>query len=307
MDNSKQNPNPNILPPPEGDKEEEVRSIDDEEEDSEEDHPSESQPSESRSRPSRRPFTSLSQIDADLALARTLQEQERAYMMLRMGGAEAVDYSDEGSEYELEYEDGAEVNHGHPEGENGSVEESDYDEGDEEEFDDDVDAFDAQEDHVEIDPSAFADDEAFARALQEAEEREVAIRLMALTGIHDWVTEEREDHRSTSQDTWQDVDPDDFSYEELVALGEAVGTESRGLSANAIASLPSVSYTNKAGQEDNNDQCVICRLDYEDGDTLSILPCKHMYHNECINKWLQINKVCPVCSVEVSGPSASKA
>ncbi|KAJ6774873.1 E3 UBIQUITIN LIGASE BIG BROTHER-RELATED [Salix purpurea] len=33
---------------------------------------------------SRTPFTNLSQEDADLALARTLQEQERAYMMLRM-------------------------------------------------------------------------------------------------------------------------------------------------------------------------------------------------------------------------------
>jgi len=38
--------------------------------------------------------------------------------------------------------------------------------------------------------------------------------------------------------------------------------------------------------------CVICRLDYEDGETLTLLSCKHSYHPECINNWLKINKVC---------------
>lgn len=38
--------------------------------------------------------------------------------------------------------------------------------------------------------------------------------------------------------------------------------------------------------------CVICRLDYEDGETLTLLSCKHSYHSECINNWLKINKVC---------------
>ena len=33
-----------------------------------------------------RPFTSLIQVDAVLALARVLKEQERAYMMLRING-----------------------------------------------------------------------------------------------------------------------------------------------------------------------------------------------------------------------------
>ncbi|KHG29072.1 E3 ubiquitin ligase BIG BROTHER-related -like protein [Gossypium arboreum] len=185
----------------------------------------------------RTPFTNLSQVDADLALARTLQEQ-----------------------------DGDEDNNP----------------------------------SAELDPAAFSSDEAFARALQDAEEREMAARLLALAGINDREIFTLEDHGGHSQDTWEEVDPDELSYEELLALGEVVGTESRGLSADSLASLPSIKYKAGSSQTGSNDSCVICRVDYDDGDSLTVLSCKHSYHPECINNWLKINKVCPVCSAEVS-------
>ncbi|VAI35103.1 unnamed protein product [Triticum turgidum subsp. durum] len=288
----------------------------------------------------RRPFTALSQVDADLALARVLQEQERAYMMLRMngvggGGGEGSDYgsSEAGSyeydedaeeDYEEELENHLRVHHhehpgggevdgdddleadgegegegeGEDEGEDDGSEESEYEE---EGFDEDEEVED-----VDLDPAEYEDDEAYARALQDAEEREVAARLMALAGISDWrAVEHVEDHINDAQDSWQEVDPDEYSYEELVALGEVVGTESRGLSADTLASLPSVTYKTKDMQDGNTEQCVICRVEFEEGESLVALPCNHSYHPDCINQWLQINKVCPMCSAEVS-TSASK-
>ncbi|KAK1310688.1 E3 ubiquitin ligase BIG BROTHER-related [Acorus calamus] len=255
--------------------------------------------------PSRTPFTSLSQVDADLALARALQEQERAYMMLRMngGGEDVSDYesSHSGSYEEEDEEEGEGID-------DVDDEEDEFGEGHGSEgYRDDVDAFDANEDDDDddeddvgdVDPSAFDSDEAYARALQEAEEQAVASRLMALTGFHDWEPEDAEEHGSNSQD-WQEVDPDELSYEELLALGEVVGTQSRGLSADTIASLPSTNYKAQSSQDGGTDQCVICRVDYEEGDALTVLSCKHLYHPGCINNWLQINKVCPVCSTEVT-------
>ncbi|WOK92881.1 E3 ubiquitin-protein ligase [Canna indica] len=241
--------------------------------------------------PSRTPFTSLSQVDADLALARALQEQERAYAMLSMNGVDSSDYesSDAGT---YDYEENEEGVGDEPDRailENGgSIEGSDYGE----------DAFDANDPNV--DPAELENDEVFARALQDVEEREVAVRLMALAGFDDWASDDPGDHGSNSQDAWQEIDPDEYLYEELVALGDVVGTESRGLSADTIAALPSVNYKAESVQDDNVEQCVICRLEYEDGDSLVLLSCKHKYHSECINKWLQINKVCPVCNAEVS-------
>ncbi|KAK4360222.1 hypothetical protein RND71_019174 [Anisodus tanguticus] len=250
--------------------------------------------------PRRTRFTELSQVDADLALARTLQDQERAYMMFSMNG-EGIDYGSwNAGSYDHDEDD------------------DDFDDPSEEEDDgssvdeDAEDAFDvhahdeASEDEnqgVELDPSAFSSDEAFARALQDAEEREMAARLLALAGINEMYVgqaRDEEDRGINSQDAWEDVDPDELSYEELIALGEVVGTESRGLSADTIASLPSVNYKTQTASEGTTDSCVICRLDYEDGDKLTVLSCKHTYHSECLNNWLQINKVCPICSTEVS-------
>ncbi|KAM7275350.1 hypothetical protein ACFE04_017216 [Oxalis oulophora] len=133
-------------------------------------------------------------------------------------------------------------------------------------------------------------EQAYARALQEAEEREMAARLLALAGISESHIEAFEDHSGNAQDAWEEVDPDGLSYEELIALGEVVGTESRGLSADTIASLPSINYKAESSQSGSNDTCVICRLDYEDGETLTLLSCKHSYHPECIHNWLKINK-----------------
>ncbi|KAH8503021.1 hypothetical protein H0E87_014368, partial [Populus deltoides] len=126
-------------------------------------------------------------------------------------------------------------------------------------------------------------------------------RLLALASLNgDAEEDSEEDLGDNSQETWEEVDPDELSYEELLALGEVVGTESRGLSADIIDSLPSINYKAGSSQNGSNDSCVICRLDYENGETLTLLSCKHSYHSECINNWLKINKVCPVCSTEVS-------
>ncbi|KAF7816834.1 E3 ubiquitin ligase BIG BROTHER-related-like [Senna tora] len=96
-----------------------------------------------------------------------------------------------------------------------------------------------------------------------------------------------------------EIDPDDLSYEELIELGEFIGEEKRGLSANEI---PSCLYPHTCHFGENKtgiDRCVICQIEYEEGEALAALQCDHPYHIDCISKWLQIKKVCPICSTEV--------
>lgn len=44
-------------------------------------------------------------------------------------------------------------------------------------------------------------------------------------------------------------------------------------------------------------ECIICTVDYEQGQEITRLNCvgKHYFHNDCIQTWLKINGVCPIC------------
>ncbi|XP_066357236.1 E3 ubiquitin-protein ligase BIG BROTHER-like [Miscanthus floridulus] len=108
----------------------------------------------------------------------------------------------------------------------------------------------------------------------------------------------------SSQVVWQDnIDPDNMTYEELLDLGEVVGTQSRGISQERISSLPVTKY--KCGffsrKKTRRESCVICQMEYRRGNLQMTLPCKHVYHASCVTRWLSINKVCPVCFAEVPG------
>ncbi|KAL5975187.1 hypothetical protein ACLOJK_031866 [Asimina triloba] len=55
--------------------------------------------------------------------------------------------------------------------------------------------------------------------------------------------------------------------------------------------------------------CCICLARYADNDELRELPCSHFFHMECVDKWLKINALCPLCKADVgeSGASSSNA
>ncbi|KAJ4892394.1 RING/U-box superfamily protein [Raphanus sativus] len=46
-------------------------------------------------------------------------------------------------------------------------------------------------------------------------------------------------------------------------------------------------------------ECCICLCDYEDGTELRELPCRHHFHEVCIDKWLRINATCPLCKFNI--------
>ncbi|XP_074286368.1 E3 ubiquitin-protein ligase At1g63170 [Silene latifolia] len=45
--------------------------------------------------------------------------------------------------------------------------------------------------------------------------------------------------------------------------------------------------------------CCICLAKYANNDELRELPCSHLFHKDCVDKWLKINALCPLCKSEV--------
>ncbi|KAL6626864.1 hypothetical protein ACP70R_030590 [Stipagrostis hirtigluma subsp. patula] len=50
--------------------------------------------------------------------------------------------------------------------------------------------------------------------------------------------------------------------------------------------------------------CCICLSKFSNNEDLRELPCAHVFHMECIDKWLQINALCPLCKAEIGSKIA---
>ncbi|XP_057439980.1 E3 ubiquitin ligase BIG BROTHER-related-like [Lotus japonicus] len=111
-----------------------------------------------------------------------------------------------------------------------------------------------------------------------------------------------DDVEMEEEDDDDGIDVDELTYEELIELGDFIGKEKRGLRANEIASCLHSQNYHVESKSGTTDLCVICQVEYEEGEALVALQCDHPYHTDCISKWLQIKKVCPICSSEISVP-----
>lgn len=68
-------------------------------------------------------------------------------------------------------------------------------------------------------------------------------------------------------------------------------------SRSSIDALPTIKILKKHIRADST--CAVCREDFELGSRVRKLPCKHLYHSDCIVPWLEQRASCPVCRKEV--------
>lgn len=108
-------------------------------------------------------------------------------------------------------------------------------------------------------------------------------------------------------------------------------SQTRGATIESINALPAYKFKLKGNGNDVDDQeintgageggllaagtekersisgedavCCICLAKYADNDELRELPCFHFFHVECVDKWLKINALCPLCKYEVGESS----
>jgi len=72
----------------------------------------------------------------------------------------------------------------------------------------------------------------------------------------------------------------------------------RAVKACKFAEVPEAART-------HDTKCAICLADYKCSDLVLPLPCRHVFHLECLREWLQTGTTCPMrCDVAVQRPAS---
>ncbi|KAK9284838.1 hypothetical protein L1049_009305 [Liquidambar formosana] len=86
--------------------------------------------------------------------------------------------------------------------------------------------------------------------------------------------------------------------EELIE--QLTGNERRGpppAARSAIDAMPTIQISQKHLRSDSH--CPVCKEKFEMGCEARQMPCKHIYHSDCIVPWLVQHNSCPVCRLEL--------
>lgn len=91
--------------------------------------------------------------------------------------------------------------------------------------------------------------------------------------------------------------PDQMTYEQLLSLENEIGKVNTGLSKKELSLLKTTEYSDIFFKDQQ--QCIICQEEFNDGEKIKKLSCNHIYHCECIDEWLMKERKCPCCNKEI--------
>ncbi|KAJ8479515.1 hypothetical protein OPV22_023242 [Ensete ventricosum] len=79
--------------------------------------------------------------------------------------------------------------------------------------------------------------------------------------------------------------------------------------ADHLASNRSFPYDSCSSEgEVRRAECAVCLCGLADGDRVRRLPCRHVFHGECLEGWLHhLNLTCPLCRSELAAPELRAA
>ncbi|KAJ1493388.1 hypothetical protein T484DRAFT_1929193 [Baffinella frigidus] len=86
-----------------------------------------------------------------------------------------------------------------------------------------------------------------------------------------------------------------MTYESMLDLDKSV--KKPGLSAAELRALGKVVVSEE--QACGEDACTICLEAFRAGGRATQLVCKHLFHSDCIERWLADHAVCPLCRCQV--------
>ncbi|GLJ52035.1 hypothetical protein SUGI_1106260 [Cryptomeria japonica] len=73
----------------------------------------------------------------------------------------------------------------------------------------------------------------------------------------------------------------------------------------AVEALTVVKITEEHLKCELSSECAVCKDEFTVGEETRQLPCKHLYHGDCIFPWLKMHSSCPVCRFQMPSEEGS--
>ncbi|KIX07481.1 uncharacterized protein Z518_02134 [Rhinocladiella mackenziei CBS 650.93] len=80
------------------------------------------------------------------------------------------------------------------------------------------------------------------------------------------------------------------------------GSATRPASDEAIRSLGTKKVDQEILGSEGKAECSICMDNVELGDEVTVLPCNHWFHGDCVKEWLKESDTCPHCRKPITSP-----
>ena len=71
--------------------------------------------------------------------------------------------------------------------------------------------------------------------------------------------------------------------------------ENRGVSSEEARGIGEAVIFESSNENEEPEVCVICQEQFKDGDECTRMPCTHLFHRECNQRWMETNALCAVC------------
>jgi len=124
-------------------------------------------------------------------------------------------------------------------------------------------------------------------------------RLLSATPTNGFIYHHRRHHEHASQGQMfslqsrnnnESFDPDQY-----------IPPPAHGASTAEINHLPQIEVSKVDRGEELKATCPICLEDVPASMSVTVLPCGHWYHHECISEWLTENPSCALCRASING------
>ncbi|CAN6456635.1 unnamed protein product [Victoria cruziana] len=90
------------------------------------------------------------------------------------------------------------------------------------------------------------------------------------------------------------------------AIPSSVPPQTSGVEVELVNSLPLIVFMSRDDSSIVGSECAVCLARFKDSDFLHLLPkCKHTFHVQCIDKWLEGHSSCPICRQNVDAQDFS--